>query len=218
MITFKTALEIASHEALVRQTYKDSVGVLTWSIGITSATGHDVSRYIGKPQSLDHCLEIYVWALSNYAEAVRSEFSGSNLTEEQFAAALSFHWNTGAIRSATWPDLWKAGRISEARASFMSWRKPASIIDRRTKEAALFFDGVWSSGGDVVEYTRLGGNMVPAWSSAKMISIEEPLRRLLAPDAPAEAVAPAAPKASPVAAVIAAILKLLEWLTKGRRT
>lgn len=36
-------------------------------------------------------------------------------------------------------------------------------------------------------------------------------------DAPAEAVAPAAPKASPVAALIAAILKVLEWLTKGRR-
>ena len=51
-ITYKTALEIASHEALIRQAYKDSVGVWTWSVGLTSATGHDVLRYKANPNPL----------------------------------------------------------------------------------------------------------------------------------------------------------------------
>ena len=30
-ITYKTALEIASHEALIRQAYKDSVGAVSYT-------------------------------------------------------------------------------------------------------------------------------------------------------------------------------------------
>lgn len=183
-ITYRVAMEIATHEALVRQAYKDGGGVWTWSVGLTSATGHNVTRYIGKPQTLEHCLAVYVWALDNYAEAVRGEFAGHALTEEQFAGALSFHWNTGAIRSASWPDLWKAGRIAEARKSFLSWSKPASIIGRRNAEAALFFDGVWSGFGKVPEYTRVTANGSPDWRSRILTDVEAPLRRLLDPPAP----------------------------------
>lgn len=182
-LTYRIAMEVASHEAIVRQAYKDSVGVWTWSVGLTGATGHNVTRYIGKPQSLERCLDVYVWALNNYAEAVRAEFAGHDLTEEQFGAALSFHWNTGAIRSASWPDLWKEGRLADARKSFLSWRKPASIIGRREAEAALFFDGVWSSTGQVPEY-GVTANHTPAWSSRKLVDVEAPLRALLAPTEP----------------------------------
>ncbi|WMT92818.1 hypothetical protein [Pelagibacterium sp. H642] len=40
----RAALELASHEALMPQTYKDSVDVLTWCVGMTNATGHRVER------------------------------------------------------------------------------------------------------------------------------------------------------------------------------
>lgn len=70
-IDANAAMELASHEGLVRRAYKDSVGVWTWSIGITNATGHNVERYIGKPQTRQHCLAIYVWALEKYADDVR---------------------------------------------------------------------------------------------------------------------------------------------------
>src|SRR5690554_6331906 len=96
-VDHEVALEVACHEALVRQTYKDSVGVLTWCVGMTNATGHTVERYIGKPASLQHCMNIYAWALDRYADGVRRAFKGTPLTKAQFAAALSFHWNTGAI-------------------------------------------------------------------------------------------------------------------------
>jgi len=178
-ITYKTALEIASHEALIRQAYKDSVGVWTWSVGLTSATGHDVLRYKDKPQSLEHCLAIYVWALDRYAEAVRTVFKGTVLTEAQFAAALSFHWNTGAITSASWVAHFKAGRLGQAETAFLSWNKPKEIIGRREKEADLLFRGKWSSNGTVNEYTRLTASYTPQWSSAVKTNIEAPLRAAL---------------------------------------
>ncbi len=166
------ALELAFHEAVVRQAYKDSVGIWTWSVGITSASGHNVERYINKPQSLRKCFEVYAWLLERYASAVRAEFAGHDLTKAQFAAALSFHWNTGAIRSATWPELWKQGDLAGARASFMQWRRPAAIIPRREKEAALFFDGVWSNDGTITEYTRVQANGAPDWSSAVKVNVK----------------------------------------------
>lgn len=183
-ITYKTALEIASHEAIVRQAYKDSVGVWTWSVGLTSATGHDVLRYKDKPQSLEHCLAIYVWALDRYAEAVRTVFKGTALTEAQFAAALSFHWNTGKITSASWVDHLKAGRMAQAETSFKTWNKAdgktsQGLVNRRALEADLLFRGKWSNNGTVNEYTRLTSSYTPVWSSAVRTNIEAPLQAAL---------------------------------------
>jgi lysozyme len=73
-IDYAVAMEVAAHEALLRQTYKDSENVLTWCVGMTNATGHRVERYIGKPQTLQHSMNIYAWVLTNYAEQVREVF------------------------------------------------------------------------------------------------------------------------------------------------
>lgn len=180
-VDYDVAMEIASHEAIVRQAYKDSVGVWTWSVGLTSASGHNVERYIGKPQSLELCLAVYAWALNKYAADVREAFAGCRLTKAQFAGALSFHWNTGAIKTATWVKKWKAGEIAGARKAFMDWNKPASIIPRREKERDLFFDGKWSNDGTMTEYTRLTAKSTPDWSSAKRINVRKELMAAVAP-------------------------------------
>ncbi|WP_428031476.1 glycoside hydrolase family protein [Ancylobacter sp.] len=175
------ALEVASHEGLVRQTYKDSKGIPTWSIGVTSVSGHDVDRYVGKPQSLEHCLAIFAWLLENkYAPAVRKAFGGRALTQAQFAAALSFHYNTGAIARAGWVKKWLAGDTSGARKAFMDWRKPAEIIPRREKERDLFFDGKWSNDGKITEYTRLTAKMTPDWKSGRRVDARAALKAALA--------------------------------------
>ncbi|MGB1254075.1 MAG: lysozyme, partial [Candidatus Promineifilaceae bacterium] len=120
-LTTRIALEVASHEAIIRQAYKDSVGVWTWSVGLTSMSGHNVERYIGKPQPLKKCLEVFLWALERYADDVREAFAGHSLSDEEFAAALSFHWNTGAIKKASWVKQWKSGQIAAAKKSFMNY-------------------------------------------------------------------------------------------------
>lgn len=184
-VDYDVAMEVASHEAIIRQAYKDSKGIWTWSVGLTSATGHVVERYIGKPQSLEHCLRVYVWALDNYADEVRRAFAGTALTKAQFAAALSFHWNTGQIGKASWVKLFKAGKIAEARKAFMNYSKPKEIIPRRQKERDLFFDGKWSNAGTMTEYTKLTAKSTPQWSSAKRINVSKELRAALAGEIPA---------------------------------
>lgn len=177
-ITPRVALEVAHHEGLVRQAYLDSVGVWTWSVGITSASGHQVERYIDNPQPLRHCLEIWLWLLERYAEDVRAAFPGG-LTEAQFAAALSFHWNTGAIGRASWVRHWNAGDMTLARKRFLDWRRPPEIMGRRRAEADLLFRGSWSGDGSMTEYTRLQGSYTPDWSSARRIDVRETVERIL---------------------------------------
>ena len=169
-LTAEIALEVGCHESLVRMAYKDSSGVWTWSIGLTSATGHSVERYIGKPQSMEHCIRVYVWALDNYADDVRRFFDGVPLTQQQFAGALSFHWNTGLIHKATWAQNLKDGNRTAAKKNIMNWTKSKGevvqgLVKRRKREQALIFNGVWANDGFITEWTRLHSNYNPDWKS-----------------------------------------------------
>lgn len=149
----RTVLEIADHEGVVLEAYIDSVGVWTWGIGVTDASGHKVGRYVDKPSTLDHALAIFEWLLrTRYLPAVLAVFEGVPLAEHQLAAALSFHYNTGAIDRADWVRLFRQGKVAEARRAFMNWSVPREIIGRRKCERDLFFDGRWSSDGLVPVY------------------------------------------------------------------
>lgn len=152
-ITARIAAELIAHEGIVREAYRDSVGVWTWSVGLTDASGHKVGRYKDNPQSLHHCLAVFVWALRrNYLPVVLAAFGDRSPLENELAAALSFHWNTGGIARAEWMKLAMAGDRERARAAMLNWAKPASLLSRRRKEQALFFDGVWSGDGEALLY------------------------------------------------------------------
>ena len=181
VITVKIAQEIISHEAIVREAYKDTVGVWTWGIGITNASGHNVHpEYLDRPQPLSVCLAVFVDLLRTaYAPAVKQVFADHRLAEHQFGAALSFHYNTGGIATATWAELWKAGDVAGARDAFMNWSKPAAIIPRRQRERDLFFDAVWSSDGLATEYPVLRPSYSPDVSAGKSIDITAALTDLI---------------------------------------
>lgn len=169
-VDYRTALEVGHHEAIVRQAYRDGAGVWTWSVGLTSATGHTVNRYIDHPQPMQHCLDIYVWALRRYARQVDAAFTGHHLTAAQYAGAVSFHWNTGAIGKASWVRLFKAGDHEAAEASFKAWNKSGgktveALKTRRAAEADLIWRGLWANDGTMLEYTRLTSKHTPVWSS-----------------------------------------------------
>lgn len=181
-LTTKIITEIAFHEGIVREAYKDSVGVWTWSVGITSASGHSVERYKGNPQPMAKCLDVYVWLLrEKYLPAVMRAFEGHDLTEAQLAAALSFHWNTGAIGRASWVKHFMAGNTAKARSSFMVWRKPIEIIPRRRAECDLFFDGTWAGDGTVLEWTKVSARGRIDWGSGKRVNVSGDIAGMLAP-------------------------------------
>lgn len=169
--------EVAFHEGAVLEAYKDSKGVWTWGIGVTDASGHRVGRYKDNPQTLKRVFEVYEWLLrTKYLPDVLEAFKGHPLTKNQLAAALSFHYNTGGIKKASWVKSFKEGQHQKAREEFLNWRKPPEILKRRKAERDLFFDGVWAGDGTTLLYQKVNRpSYTPKWSSAKRINIEEVL-------------------------------------------
>lgn len=168
--------ELISHEGIVPEAYRDSVGVWTWGIGVTNSSGHRVNRYKDNPQPLSKVFDIFDWLVrTKYLPAVKKAFN-KPLTDEQLAAALSFHYNTGAINRASWVKSFNAGDASKARKEFMNWSTPKSIIERREKERDLFFDGKWSSNGTALVYQ---GVSRPSYQprNPKRINIKEELKK-----------------------------------------
>ena len=202
-VTRNVALEVAFHEAIIRQSYKDSVGVWTWSVGLTSASGHRVERYIDKPQTMEHCIGVFMWALHRYADDVNKTFEGFDISEAQFAAALSFHWNTGAIAHATWVKEFKLGHADKSKQSFMNWVTPPEIEERRKKERDLFFDGVWSGDGRMTEYTQLTPSHAAKWSSGKKVDVSKEIDACIDPASPIVASLPPKPAGGFFAALMA---------------
>jgi lysozyme len=144
-LTPRIVAAVAHEEGLVLEAYKDSVGVWTWALGVTNASGHQVHpRYLDKPTTIERALEVSVWLLENrYLPAVRTAFNGLTLKEHEIAGALTFHWNTGAIVTASWVRSYRTGNMADARKRYLDWNKPASIIARRRRDAEMFFDGKW---------------------------------------------------------------------------
>lgn len=179
-LTMRVALEIIGHEAIVQEAYKDSVGVWTWSVGITDASGHDVyPRYKDNPQTVQRCIEVFLWVLrSRYVPAVLKAFKGRPLTEAQFAAALSFHYNTGAILKARWVTMWLDG-ADGSREQIMDWRSPPEIIPRREKERDLFFKGIWSNDGTATVYPVKKPSYRPDFAHPGRIDVRPMLEELL---------------------------------------
>lgn len=153
ILTPRIVGELLHHEGLAREAYRDCVGVWTWSVGITDASGHQVARYRDNPQTIERCLEVFVWLLTTrYLPAVSATFGAFEPSEHQLAAALSFHYNTGAIARAGWFKRFLAGDSEAARKTILDWRRPPEILPRRRKERDLFFDAKWAGDGRAAVY------------------------------------------------------------------
>jgi lysozyme len=178
-LTLRGAQEIIEHEAIVPELYKDSRGIWTWGIGVTNASGHLVyPRYKDNPQPIERCIEIFIWLLqTKYMQDVEHAFEGHPLTEAQFTAALSFHYNTGAIGKAQWVTFWKTGAVATAKRAFMNWNKPPEIIPRRQQECDLFFDSKWSQDGKALVYEVAKPSYRPR--NPKSVDITATLRKVI---------------------------------------
>lgn len=172
-LTARGAAELIGHEAIVLEWYRDSEKVGTWGIGVTNASGHKVDRYKDNPQTIARCIEVYLWLVDTvYTPDVRKAFAGCKLTEAQFAAALSFHYNTGAIRHTDWVDLFKAGKLAAARIFLEThYLNGGDLKERRMKEAALFFDGVWSGDGKTTVWPVKKPSYTPDWDKGERIDV-----------------------------------------------
>lgn len=181
---------LAAHEGIVPGPYLDSVGVWTAYIGHTAAAGAPDPKYMprGMPVNLDMALAdafaVFEKDLATYEAAVNKAIDGiPNVTQYQFDASVSFHYNTGAIGSATWVKTWRAGDLKTAGDQIMNWRTPSSIIPRREDEQRLWETGEYGDCTATVWGVTTTGKVV--WQAVATMDEAEIMAALGAPTEPA---------------------------------
>jgi len=188
--------DIISHEAIVLSPYYDSKGILTIGIGHTKgAGGIDPANYWGKKLTVAEALDIFRKDLVKFEDRVNKAFTVP-LTQEQFDAAVSFDFNTGAIHKATWVKSFNAGKKSDAIKEILNWSKPVEIIPRRTKEQELFAKAKYSNAGKATLY-EADAKGVASRANAKSITLNEVVNINVVPMKPVVKPAPV-PVAKPV--------------------
>lgn len=164
---------LAHFEACVPGPYLDSADVWTWGIGHTAAAGDPDPQFLprGMPADLDaeisEAIRQFGRDLARYEADVRSAFT-VQLAQHEFDAAVSFHFNTGAIGRAEWVASVNRGHRDTAVAQIMNWRKPASIIKRREAERAMFAYGTYPDAPMTVWRVNAAGRVI--WNPVKTVS------------------------------------------------
>lgn len=173
---------IAAHEGFVPGPYWDSVNVLTIYVGHTAAAGAPVPAALpmGMPSDLDAAIaegmRVFARDLAKYEAAVSAAIKVP-VAQHEFDAAVSFHYNTGAIGRATWVAALNRGDRAAAAAGFMNWLHPPEIQGRRAAEQALFAKGFYPNKPMTVWRVDATGRVIwkpaatiPALAVAKMVA------------------------------------------------
>lgn len=143
-LTPKIVALLGTEEGLTLEAYLDPKN-WTYGMGIAATSGANILQYKDRPTTVDAALRASVaWIETRFMPAVLKAFAGHDLTEEQLAAALSFHWNTGAILTAQWVKDFQASKPTTAQHDLENnYLQGGLLAARRKREAALFFDGTW---------------------------------------------------------------------------
>lgn len=111
-----------------------------WTIGWGS-TGSDIRP--GTVWTQQQCDDRFETELGRYVQDVREAIGDAPTTENQFDALVAFHYNTGAIRTATLTKKHIAGDYRGAKVEFSRWiRNDGKVLNglvrRRLAEATLY--------------------------------------------------------------------------------
>lgn len=153
-VSDKGLIELVCSEGIVPYPYYDSVGVLTYGIGHTKAAGapDPATMPKGVATSLTACIELFRKDLVKYEREVLNAVKVP-LKQHEFDALVHWHYNTGAIATATLTRRLNAGDRKAAADQFLVWVKQPELKPRRQKERALFLNGTYSNNGKALVYT-----------------------------------------------------------------
>lgn len=170
------AFALAVHEGIVPAPYIDSVGVWTYGIGHTKAAGAPDPATLprGMPANLDAALSdvfrLFFTDLATYEAAVRKAVH-EPVSQWEFDALVSFHYNTGAIARATLTSTLNAGNHPLAGDQFMNWVSPPEITGRRQAEKDLFKQNRYPQGPATVWQVDGGGHII--WKAARTLTYDQ---------------------------------------------
>lgn len=163
------AMELVGHEAIVQTRYRDSGGTWTIGVGHTRAAGPpDPATFTGA-MSIPDVVALYKGDVVRYANQVNRAINAS-VTQTQFDALVSFHYNTGAIAHSTITAALNRGDVAGATAAFDLYHSPPAVIGRRSEEKLLFSTGRYSHGGFATLYQATAGGAV-RWGTGTRIDL-----------------------------------------------
>lgn len=172
-------VQLAGLEGIVLAPYYDSKGVLTVYVGHTKAAGGRDPEFMfpGMPEDIEAeirvALNMFRVDVAKY-EATVAKAVTVPVSQTEFDALVSFHFNTGGINRANLTKKLNAGDKAGAASGFMGWLKPPEIEGRRKKEQRLFANGQYS--GDsipvygVKAHAQLG-RIVKTYSPREMLDV-----------------------------------------------
>lgn len=140
---------LVADEGEVLNAYRDVVGVWTIGVGLTAASGL-ITPKAGMKITRGESRRLLGLALEKkYEPSVLAMLPDAK--PHEFDGAVSFHWNTGAIRKASWVKLFAAGSKEKAKAPFLSWDKTGGKVIRgltlrRQREWILISQGIYPHG------------------------------------------------------------------------
>lgn len=132
---------LIQEEGIVLKPYLDSVGIPTIGIGCTYYENGTRVKMTDPPITRARAIQLFKNVLKTYETAVWS-VTRDDINQNQFNALVSICYNIGVVgfkgstllkRVNNNP---KDASITEA---FKMWRKPAVLLNRRIREAKLYF-------------------------------------------------------------------------------
>ncbi|MGR9235041.1 lysozyme (plasmid) [Rhizobium leguminosarum] len=158
-----------AEEAIVLTSYNDGTGTMTIGAGHTAAAG-DPNPTSGMKISLTEAINIYRSDIAAVEREVAKAVHVS-LSQNQFDALVSWHFNTGAISSATLTTKLNAGDVNGAAAEFAHWNKSKGkvldgLIARRVRETAMFAKAEY--GDPIIRVMETKGGREEHFNSAQI--------------------------------------------------
>lgn len=170
-------VELANYECLTLKPYLDSGGVKTVGIGSTSSDIKDLAKWDwDKELTIQEAIDLYVKGLQKYDKAV-SDTLKVPVTQNEYDALVSITYNIGigGMQKSTFMKLVNARANKHDIVNAMArWNKDngkvvKGLVNRRAKEADLFLNSDYKSGGKVPLTPVI--NKKPVYSQAKRIDM-----------------------------------------------
>lgn len=225
-------IALVGHEAIVLTRYKDSVGVWTIGVGHTAAAGGLNPATFTGTLTIEQAIDLLRTDIAKY-EADVNRAVKVPLTQHEFDALVSFHYNTGAVARAELTKSLNLGNRLRAGREFLNYLKPKAIEGRRRAESKLFVTGVYPPPVATLYPATAKGAVL--WGQGKEVNVRALLEQASPgtqpntpiaspPPAPATLVAPAPLNAPPIRAAptkstgwFAAAVSLALMIFKGSK-
>lgn len=133
---------VKEFEGLRLSAYRDEVGAWTIGYGHTGLQHQDGTVYMGRQITGEEADALLSYDLEQFSARVET-FVKVPVDDNQFAALVSFDFNTGALRESTLLKLLNSGEHFAAAEQFGRWIKAGGtvlngLIRRRASERLLF--------------------------------------------------------------------------------